>query len=309
MKPALVWRVAAGDGSCVADVIAKMTAPGAPKIGRVFVNGRRADLDEPIEEGDTIEVWPPRGAARRSDDQSVGALDRARILAQRDGVLLAYKPAALATETTRQGERSLVSELLALLKGGDIHAASRLDVGVSGVVVCTLGHNAARRVERWRADGQLRRTYLGMAAGVLTGEGSWSTPLAASRDRGGRHRATANGPRARPALTRFRVLASADVDGQAATLIELHPETGRMHQLRAHAAQAGAPLWGDRLYGGPTRLIEPSGQVHELDRIALHAWRVESPSLMAEAPVPVAWIELAERLGLPSLPAPRQRGG
>jgi 23S rRNA-/tRNA-specific pseudouridylate synthase len=301
LKPALIWKVAVGDGRSVAEVVAKMRALGAVERGRVYLNGRRASLDEPVEEGDTIELWPPRDA--RAHQPGDGEGDAVRILAQRDGVLLAYKPAALPTEATREGETSLVSELVALLSGGRVHAASRLDVGVSGVVVCTLGGNAARRVERWRADGQLERTYLGLAAGDLAGEGTWSSPLGTGRDAGGRHRATPHGKRARPALTRYRSLAGSSDSGQPATLLELQPETGRMHQLRAHAAQAGAPLWGDRLYGGPTRLVEANGRVHELDRIALHAWRVQSPSLRAEARLPPSWLELARRLGLPPSPS------
>ena len=42
-------------------------------------------------------------------------------------------------------------------------------------------------------------------------------------------------PDAEPALTRYRTLAA----GDGAALVELRPETGRMHQLRVHLAHLG----------------------------------------------------------------------
>ena len=50
--------------------------------------------------------------------------------------------------------------------------------------------------------------------------------------------------------------------------------TGRTHQIRVHASHAGAPLLGDRDYGGPTRLTLPGGRVLAPTRIALHAAKV-----------------------------------
>ena len=42
-----------------------------------------------------------------------------------------------------------------------------------------------------------------------------------------------------------------------------------------HAAAAGAPLVGDALRGGPRRLVHADGRVLQMDRVALHAVRVE----------------------------------
>ena len=59
--------------------------------------------------------------------------------------------------------------------------------------------------------------------------------------------------------------------------LSLAPRTGRTHQNRVHAAHAGAPLVGNRAYGGPARITLPSGRVVEPRRIALHAARVAVP--------------------------------
>lgn len=87
------------------------------------------------------------------------------------------------------------------------------------------------------------------------------------------------------ALTRVRVLAQ----GQGVTLVEARPETGRMHQIRAHLAHVGFPLAGDALYGGAS---------DEDEELYLHAWAISFPApeggrRFVTAPVPA---HMRERL-------------
>ena len=53
----------------------------------------------------------------------------------------------------------------------------------------------------------------------------------------------------RESRTHFRVLR--EIGGYS--LVELHPETGRTHQLRVHLASIGHPVAGDRVYGHAKR--------------------------------------------------------
>lgn len=278
MKAIVQWVVQPGDGSTVGDIVAR-----AGVMGRVFLNGRAAPLDDEVEPGDRIEIYP----SRAPDTEGVS------ILAQRDGIILAFKPAGLPTETTQAGADSLVSELIRRLNGGHVHAATRLDVAVSGVVACTLGRDAARKIVDWRERGLLRRTYLAIARGTIEHEGSWNFPLGRQRDRGGRVRAVREGAKLAPSHTRYQPIAQAP----EATFLRLSPETGRMHQLRAHAAFAGMPLYGDALYGGPRSIVLDDGRVLGLDRIALHAYAVELPHASARAPLPEALAALWRALG------------
>ncbi|MEZ5945789.1 MAG: hypothetical protein R3C04_02855 [Hyphomonas sp.] len=41
-------------------------------------------------------------------------------------------------------------------------------------------------------------------------------------------------------------------------LIRAEPETGRMHQIRAHMSHLGCPILGDRLYGRGRRALRAS---------------------------------------------------
>jgi 23S rRNA pseudouridine955/2504/2580 synthase/23S rRNA pseudouridine1911/1915/1917 synthase len=114
----------------------------------------------------------------------------------------------------------------------------------------------------------------------------WDAPIGAGKDP--RHRA-AHGPDAKAARTHWAVVSRAG----ALAMLAVEPQTGRTHQIRVHASHAGAPLLGDRDYGGPSRLTLADGRVVALARIALHAARVTVPGargepLVAEAPIPDA---------------------
>jgi 23S rRNA-/tRNA-specific pseudouridylate synthase len=221
--------------------------------------------------------------------------DRVAVLARADEIVIAYKPARWATEPTPQGEASLVAAVGELLGTERAHAASRLDVGVSGLVVCTVGNRGARKVAELREAGRIGHEYLGIAAGLLASDGRWSDALGRARDGAGRARAVVGGPGARAALTEFTVIGRAE---PSATLLRLRLATGRMHQIRAHASAAGHPLVGDRRYGGPTSIVEPSGRVVAVTRLALHCCLVEVGDLVkAAVPPPADLRQLWRALG------------
>ena len=104
-------------------------------------------------------------------------------------------------------------------------------------------------------------------------------------------------PDAETALTRYRTLASSP----AATLVELSPETGRMHQLRVHLASLGRPIAGDVRYGGALTLGGAT-----VPRLMLHAAALEFPHpeggrKRIEAPLPA---DFAAALAAAGLAAP-----
>ena len=91
-------------------------------------------------------------------------------------------------------------------------------------------------------------------------------------------------PDGRPSVTGYRVRERF----AGWTLLELDLVTGRTHQIRVHLDAIGHPVAGDPVYGTGTSRRGPDG----LDRLFLHAWRLEltSPSdghlIRATAPLP-----------------------
>jgi 23S rRNA pseudouridine1911/1915/1917 synthase len=286
------WIVGPDDGQAVWEVLARAGADAdAVRDGRVFVGRRRVRSDsEPLCEGDVIQVAPPG----RTAEAQVG------LLLQTSEYAAADKPAGMPTIPDQRGASHTLLAVLARLLDvptASLHPASRLDRDVSGVVVFARTNAARARLARTRAAGCYERRYIAIAADAPPQErGAWSAPIGRARDP--RLRAVA-GRAAVPATTHFRVCARAP---SGAALLAIAPITGRTHQIRVHAAHAGAPLLGDRAYGGPSRLTLSEGRVMAVPRIALHAARAVIPDeagtlLAIQAPIPRDLITLWSELG------------
>lgn len=276
------WVVREGDGKTVSDIVARLAGRAeAVEEGRVFIGRRRVTRpDESVSIGDEVTV------VSGSAEAAV-----VRVLAERSSVYAVGKPAGLPTEPDRHGGRSLVRSLAALLSAPErsLHAATRLDSMVTGIVIVARGREAARRVDTWQRTGQLRRTYVGLAEGTVEPpSGSWSSPIG-------------KGSELRDATTRYARVASVNAaDLAAVSLVGFEPVTGRLHQIRVHASRAGHPLLGDGRHGGARRVVLESGRVLPCARPLLHAGRVVvsdgAPEWRVEDPVPDdlrdAWVLL-----------------
>ena len=91
------------------------------------------------------------------------------------------------------------------------------------------------------------------------------------------------------------------------TDLELHPETGRTHQIRVHLSAKGHPVLGDDFYGGASRWHGVRDRrlrevLAGIARPLLHAQRIEIPEMGIDvtAPLPGDYGEI-----LASLSAPR----
>ncbi len=222
------------------------------------------------------------------------------VLGEFRGLLFVDKPAGLQTEPDARQNDTLVTRIAAQLGLANprVHALSRLDTGVSGVVTLGLTTESRRLVNDWRERGAFHRRYLALATGTLTPpKGAWSEPIG----RGQGQLRSVSGRNPEPAHTDYALIAattpSSGANPETLALLALAPRTGRTHQLRVHAAAHGLPLLGDRAYGGATRLISAQGAVRAIERIALHAAWVELPlsePLRFSAPVPAelvaAWV-------------------
>lgn len=257
VEPAVRWVEPGGEQRPLSAVLRALGVSGeALASGAVFVNReRQTQLDRVMCPGDVLEVYPlPRGTQARC-----------QIVARRGELLLVDKPAALASEPTQLGGGDSVAEQLTGVLGARVHVHSRLDVGVSGLVLVALGDRARQHVERLRSQGAYHRHYLALASGAVANDGGvWAGKLGKGRD-------------AREAQTRYRVIERVVHAGapSAIALLALAPITGRTHQLRVQCAAAGAPLLGDKRYRGVPRVVAASGSVVGLARIMLHAARVE----------------------------------
>ena len=132
---------------------------------------------------------------------------------------------ALAYYLTQHGEPAV------------FRAVGRLDKGTSGIVVCARNKYCAARL-----SGQIQKTYFAVAGGVFTDSGTIDAPIYRPDPNKTLRAVGENGERA---VTHWEALRT---DGKC-TLLRIHLETGRTHQIRVHFAHLGAPLVGDDMYG------------------------------------------------------------
>ncbi len=225
------------------------------------------------------------------------------ILFEDNHCLAVTKPAPLLTQGVPPGIPTLEAMVKAYLKEryhkpGNVYLGipHRLDRPVSGVVVLR-NTKAARRLAEQFQNRQVRKVYRALvevsSAGELPPtEGVWEDWLLKVKEEARTERVAADTPGARRAVLRYRCLRQTD----DSALLEIEPETGRMHQIRVQAAARGWPVRGDVLYG--SRL--PFGPSAELPRdrvIALHAYSltflhpIRYEPLTVTAPLPDVWGE------------------
>lgn len=173
------------------------------------------------------------------------------------------------------------------LRSGVVH---RLDVDTSGVVLFATEAAAWERLRGAFRAHRVEKLYRALVSGRMQGEGALEVELAVVRHRPARV-AVLNPARARasrqPRLAGLRWRAVAH--GPAATLLEVRPRTGFLHQIRASLAHLGHPVCGDPTYGAP-------GDASGVSRQMLHAARLAVDEVLAESPDPPDFAAACARL-------------
>ena len=140
----------------------------------------------------------------------------------------------------------------------------RLDCDTSGVMIFARSKAAqgflGQEFEKRRSE----KTYIARLWGRLTPE-SGRVDLPLCTDWPNRPRQMVDHENGRVAQTDWRVLGYDD----DTTRVELHPLTGRSHQLRVHMLALGHPILGDPIYATGPALAYPRLMLHA-ERLSLH---------------------------------------
>lgn len=226
---------------------------------------------------------------------------RAFLIHEDAHVLVFDKPSGLAVQGGSGVTESLELMLGAFAKsnGKTPRLVHRLDRETSGVIVAARTKPAAAFLSEAFARRDTVKTYLAIVCGGAPAprEGEIALPLKRSSNKGLDISIVAED--GQPALTRYTTLSSAP----GAALLSVQPESGRMHQIRAHLAAIGRPIAGDGKYGG---LFALGG--HSMPRLMLHAARLDIPHPAGgrrtfEAAPPPVFVAACGALGLTFDPA------
>jgi 23S rRNA pseudouridine1911/1915/1917 synthase len=165
-------------------------------------------------------------------------------------------------------------------RAGIVH---RLDVGTSGAMVVAKTERAYTALKRAFKERTVGKVYHAVVQGLPDPlEGTIDAPIGRHPAHDWRFAVMEDG---RPSITHYEVL---EAFGRA-SLVEVHLETGRTHQIRVHFSALRHPCVGDLTYGADPRLAAELG----LTRQWLHAHRLsfENPRtgepVHAESPYPM----------------------
>lgn len=277
--------------------------------GHVRIDGRIAQVRDPVHDGDEVVVAPQPGAADTAfvaEDVALDIVfeDAALIVVDKRAGLVVHPAAGNWSGTVLNGLLHRDPSLASVPRAGIVH---RLDKDTSGLMVVARTIAAQTDLVRQLQARTVGRTYLAIVHGTPPPFGRIDRPI--GRDPRERTRMAAfdvkpgrdTPPGAKPAATRFETLATATAGRGTASLVVCRLETGRTHQIRVHLQSIGHPLVGDATYGGARGPVA-------FGRQALHAWRLAllHPTSHAEtawrADPPTDFAELAARLGF-DLPA------
>lgn len=233
-------------------------------------------------------------------DAESRAFIQSRVLHNDAHVILFDKPAGLSSQGGRIAAHTLDDLTWAFAKasGNRPRLIHRLDRDTSGVLLAAHTHPAASFLGKALMAKRFRKAYLALVTPGALVPPNGALSMALRRETLGREAymrlCSHDHPDAQAALTDYRTL---DANPQAA-LLELNPETGRMHQLRVHLAGMGHPIAGDPRYGGTLTLAG-----YPVPRLMLHAYALSFPhpgggTFTATAPLPDDFETLLTRAGL-----------
>ncbi len=180
-----------------------------------------------------------------------------KLIHQDEHLVAIHKPAGLLVHRSAldRHETRFAVQLLRDQLGRHVYPAHRLDRGTSGVLLFALDRDTLARLSARFEQQAVSKHYMAVVRGHPPAEGSIEHALSRRHD-DAEYQPDGALDTPRPALTRFRRLATAElpyrVDRYPSSryaLLALMPETGRRHQLRRHLKHIAHPIIGDATYG------------------------------------------------------------
>ena len=251
--------------------------------GAVLLDGTPAAKSEKLAAGAWLEVELPE--PKRELTVEAEPVEGMTILYADDDVVAVDKPVGVAAHTgVGWTGPTVVGGLAAAgyrISTSGAHErqgiVQRLDVGTSGVMIVATSERAYTVLKRAFKERTVDKRYHALVQGHPDpSSGTIDAPIGRARGNDWKFAVTADG---RPSVTHYDTVEAF----QAASLLDIHLETGRTHQIRVHFAAIRHPCCGDLTYGADPTLARRLG----LERQWLHA-----RSLGFTHPADGRWVEI-----------------
>ena len=247
--------------------VSRSVAAEIAAAGDVLVDGSAPQKSDRVRAGAMLEVTLPEP---KQAPQPVTELVEGLEIIYRDADIIAVdKPVGVAAHPTLGWEGpDVVGGLQAM--GVTLPDAGpperkgivqRLDVGTSGVMIVAASVPAYSSLKRAFKERTVDKTYHALVQGLPDPiVGTIDAPIGRHPSAGWKFAVTQDG---RPSVTHYEVAEAF----RRSSLLKIHLETGRTHQIRVHMSSIGHPCVGDPMYGSDPNLARELG----LKRQWLHA--------------------------------------
>lgn len=280
----------------------------AIESGGVRLNGLNAKPSRRLRVNDRISITLPGDAESHFQPEDIPL----QIVYEDDSLVVVNKPANMVVHPGRgsysgtlaaalQFHFDQLSTVAGRHRPGIVH---RLDRDTTGVILIAKNNQVHQKISAQFERREVKKEYRAIVRGIPEMHSDFIRTHVCVHSRV-REKMTVCPPggRSREAVTFYTV----QEEFPGYSFIELHPHTGRTHQLRVHMQHIGTPIISDKLYTGESQitrqqLFSERGAAADdsldadqdvlIDRQALHAYRltiqhpVSGKSLQFEAPLP-----------------------
>ena len=226
-----------------------------------------------------------------------------QVIYEDNHLLAVNKPAGMLVQGDETNDKPLVDFAKDYIKArygkpGDVFlgVVHRIDRPVSGAVIFARTSKALERMNKIFADREVDKTYWALVK-------DRPDPLSATlvhyldKDREKNITKALDAPsRRHPDAKKSELTYDLISSIGNYHLLEVHPKTGRSHQIRAQLSRIGLPIKGDLKYGFPTPNKDGSIHLHCRSMKFIHPVTKETIEIMADPPEGQIWEQFAKTL-------------
>ena len=216
--------------------------------GHIRVNGKRAKVGVRLSPGDLLQMPPAKSTETKPLSMSLQRIKTLQksIIFEHDDWIIVNKPDTMPVHAGTGHTTGIVDDLNFILQQS-VYLVHRLDRQTSGVMILAKNMHAKQALDAMFRERTITKEYELVVPGFkdIT---DWpivcSLPLTrVHTESGSRAQVDRHGKAARTCL--YKIAQTTDY-----TLVKAELETGRFHQIRAHAAHMDSAVVGDPWYGG-----------------------------------------------------------
>lgn len=251
---------------------------------RIKLNGKRANPEEIISEGDTIELYLSDETIEKfmRTEKEINKFGKLDIIYEDKNIILVNKAKGILSHSTKEGEdeKNIVDDLIGYLysKGDYIPSeektftpsiCNRLDRNTSGIIICAKNYNSLKSINNSMKNRDIGKYYKCIVKGRLDKNQKLEGFLSKNQKDNKVKVSNEKMEDSKEIITHVNVIKN----NTKYSLLEINLITGRTHQIRAHLLSINHPIIGDSKYGD----LEENKyfkEKYKLNSQYLHAYKI-----------------------------------